>query len=257
MARGFTGQLCAYCGIRESTRSGDHVFARAFFLEEQRANLPKVPACVQCNGEKAQLEHYLATVLPFGGRHTDAGANLQQQVPERLAQNARLHRELAAGRETIEIEDGDGQRKTGTTALPFDGEKFLRYAEFLVKGLLFRHWQIVLKPGFGVRVMTPTNAVAGQLITILARNARQRVKGDLGSGTITYEGAQGTDYAEMSVWTISIYAGVVLAEHSHHTDDLSTMLYAVTAKEEFLERPVIVAVFGDRSGSSDVEDPAD
>jgi hypothetical protein len=90
--------------MRQSTRTGDHVFARSFFLEHRRENLPKVPACTVCNNEKSKLEHYLATVLPFGGRHDDAHRNLEELVPSRLGGNARLHRELAEGQEIAEIE---------------------------------------------------------------------------------------------------------------------------------------------------------
>jgi hypothetical protein len=56
-----------------------------------------VPACRPCNTAKADLEHYLATVLPFGGRHADAAANLQDLVPQRLAKNLALKRKLATG----------------------------------------------------------------------------------------------------------------------------------------------------------------
>jgi hypothetical protein len=51
-------------------------FARGFFVETRRDRLPKVPACQPCNQVKSGLEHYLATVLPFAGRHADAPASL-------------------------------------------------------------------------------------------------------------------------------------------------------------------------------------
>jgi hypothetical protein len=47
--------------------------------------------------EKSELEHDLTVVLPFGGRHPDAVANVSAMVPGRLRKNARLHKELAAG----------------------------------------------------------------------------------------------------------------------------------------------------------------
>jgi hypothetical protein len=55
MRNEFRNKLCAYCGKAEAT-TDDHVIARTFFLENRRANLPKVPACEKCNGEKAKLE---------------------------------------------------------------------------------------------------------------------------------------------------------------------------------------------------------
>src|SRR5262249_11320440 len=93
----FRDKTCVYCTTRPATTE-DHVVARAFFLAERRGNLPAVPACQPCNNAKSRLEHSLATVLPFAGRHADAAANLQQEVVQRrLAENQALHRKLAAG----------------------------------------------------------------------------------------------------------------------------------------------------------------
>jgi hypothetical protein len=68
--------MCVYCATRSAT-THDHVFAKGFFLEARRGDLPQVPACGPCNATKAILEHYLTAVLAFGGRHADAAANLQ------------------------------------------------------------------------------------------------------------------------------------------------------------------------------------
>ena len=66
MSKRFRDKPCVYCLTNPSTTTGDHVFAREFFPEAARANLPKVPACESCNNEKSHLEHYLTAVLPFG-----------------------------------------------------------------------------------------------------------------------------------------------------------------------------------------------
>jgi len=75
MSKRFKNKLCVYCLKNPSTPTGDHIFAREFFMQDRRANLPKVPACKHCNNEKSQLEHYLTAVLPFCGRHPDASGN--------------------------------------------------------------------------------------------------------------------------------------------------------------------------------------
>ena len=77
MSKRFKGKICAYCSTRPAV-TGDHIFARAFFLEDKRDNLPQAPACAECNGLKSTLEHYLTTVLPFGGRHPGASENLEK-----------------------------------------------------------------------------------------------------------------------------------------------------------------------------------
>lgn len=244
MPRGFQNQLCVYCGARQSTRTGDHVFPRSFFLEYRRANLPKVPACELCNNQKSQLEHYLATILPFGGRHADAGTGLEQMVPPRLAQNRRLHHELAQSRETLDIELNPGVSATATVALAIDGERLHRFMEFAVKGLLGFHWNVILSPAHGVRVMSPTLAVAPLLGSMLGVNARQHISGDLGAGTVRYEGAQSKQYPELTVWTITILGGLLLADTDAGTNDQSNSWYAITGSNEFLNRDGVQGIFG-------------
>jgi hypothetical protein len=81
MSKKYKGKVCVYCGKEPST-TGDHVFAREFFLVKHRDGLPQVPSCDKCNGEKSALEHYLTAVLPFGARHRNASQALQTMVPK-------------------------------------------------------------------------------------------------------------------------------------------------------------------------------
>ena len=129
MGKKYKGKLCAYCGVREST-GPDHVLGRGFCTEEHRGNLPQVPACDQCNARKSQLEHYLMTVLPFGGRHRDSRITLQTLVPKRLEKNAKLHRELEIGY------IGD--------KLPLRENTIEPLFQFIAKGLVWHHWGVIL-----------------------------------------------------------------------------------------------------------------
>jgi len=104
MTKKFKGKLCVYCAERPS-ESGDHVFAKEFFLLRDRDNLPKVPACKACNEAKSKLEHYLTSVLPFGGRHKSAKTNLETRVPQRLKKNRKLSKQLAEETLTVWSEE--------------------------------------------------------------------------------------------------------------------------------------------------------
>src|SRR3990167_5183701 len=97
MSKKYKGKTCVYCQERPSIRQGDHVFSRELFLESERANLIKVPACDECNNDKSKHEHYLTSLLPFGGLHVDAKEHLSTMVPPRLEKNQKLKRELNAG----------------------------------------------------------------------------------------------------------------------------------------------------------------
>ena len=123
MSKKFKGKTCVYCAVPGASETGDHVFAREFFLPDQRAELPKVPACGPCNSAKSELEHYLTAVLPFASNHPHSSHLLRERVPERLANNRRLHRALAAGAATVELGKLDGAREA--FALPFDSEHLM------------------------------------------------------------------------------------------------------------------------------------
>jgi hypothetical protein len=138
----YIGKTCVYC-TKAAATTADHVFAREFFLADQRANLPKVPACAACNRAKSDLERYLTAVLPFAGRYGGALGQLTNEVPRRLAKNPRLHEQLAAGRQR-----GWWQKKSGiivpATVLPLDGQKLVDYVALVVRGLMWHHWKVLL-----------------------------------------------------------------------------------------------------------------
>jgi len=98
MSKLYKGKTCAYCAQLGGSQTGDHVFARSLVAEPLRGQIPIVPACAPCNGKRADLEHYAASVLPFGGRHAGASASLTGDVPRRLAKNQRLRREHLGSR---------------------------------------------------------------------------------------------------------------------------------------------------------------
>jgi glutaredoxin len=114
MSKKYKGKICVYCAEAEPT-STDHVFARKFFLEGDRMGLPQVPSCDPCNRAKATLEHYLASLLPFGARHSGTRDNLEL-VPGRLAKNKKLHREIAAGWRQVWTKEGGIYLHTATVA---------------------------------------------------------------------------------------------------------------------------------------------
>lgn len=229
MPKGFQNRLCVFCSIRQSTPTGDHVFARHFFTEEQRANLPKVPACVECNGEKSRLEHHLTSVLPFGGIHADAHQALNA-AGHRLTRNARLHRELAQG--------------AGGGTLPFRPEILTNFIALAVRGLLFYHWDVRLGPEHGVKVIYPTQAAEEAFELYVRGNPKRRVDENLGNGTFRYVGLQVPDYDQLSLWKMWIYGGVRLSgDHTDETES-STAIIVLTGTQEFLARPAVAAIFG-------------
>jgi hypothetical protein len=223
--------------------TGDHVFAREFFIKSERANLPKVPACEACNHEKSLLEHYLTTVMGFGGRHTDASRILQEAVPPRLASNVRLHRKLETGISPVLSEELPGLL-VPTIAIPFDGSQLHRLVGLITKGLLWHHWSVILKPHHDLRVLSLTKYGEAHFVGIFSSQANNRVTSNYGNGTFSYEGAQGNDYPEFSVWIFSICGGLKLGGDPTLPMEESTSLGVITAKRQFLEHPSQIAIYG-------------
>lgn len=95
MGKGYKGVPCVYCNARVAA-TADHVIARGFFPEDKRGDLPKVPACSDCNNAKSKLEHTLTAIMPFGAQHTHAAQALAM-TGHRLGKNRKLHVALAAG----------------------------------------------------------------------------------------------------------------------------------------------------------------
>lgn len=227
MSKKFKGQRCAYCSVRDAV-TGDHIFAREFFILSARANLPQAPTCAECNNEKSKLEHYLTTVLPFGGRHADASENLAVQVPKRLEKNVKLHRELMAGQQVVSA-PGDRGSAEETIAIPFDGEKLEQLFSMITRGLLWYHWRVYLEDGY--RVQTHTVTAHGMEMceeTLFRKNARNRVREEIGGGTFAYEGAQAFDDPAISVWKFSVYGGLASYETDISPQSLGSHLVSMT-----------------------------
>ncbi len=210
MSKQFKFKPCVYCAGAQVSSTADHVFARQFFLEADRGNLPKVPACEACNRKKSELEHYLATVLPFGGLHAASGENLTTQVPKRLAKNQRLHRKLGAG--FVKRPSSPTLGVDGAAIIPFDGEKLNELYGMIGRGLSWHVWQLTLEPNTVV-LSYSLNAYGEALFSkLLSLEGKQRVSCDLGNGTIFYEGVLINQGGAICAWRIRFYGGVLLSE---------------------------------------------
>ncbi len=218
----YKGKQCVYC-VEAPADTADHAIARKFFLVNRRDNLPQVPACKKCNGEKAQLENYLMVVLPFGGRHGDAAVNLQMMVPKRLRENKKLHEELAKG-----------LAESGGTAIPFDHTRLNRLFAMIARAMAWYHWGVLLGVGYGAIAFTFSDSGRSffeQLLTKLPI----RVAGNLGENTFSYQGAQAADCPEMTVWRFSMYGGVSFGGDPKVTGP-SSLAVAVTGRDALIKK---------------------
>jgi hypothetical protein len=202
-----------YCAEKLST-TDDHIFASKLFLLEDRGNLPEAPACGLCNNIKSHLEHYLLSVLPFGGRHSQAVVNLQSNVPKRLAKNRKLYRELSSNAQSAWLKDGPGIYQP-TGVISFDGAKLGGLLKYIARGLVWHHWGVYLGADFPARVLFPPDMLSlylqQQMHTL---NEESKVTSDLGRGTVQYEIARASNSPDLFLLVISIYGGIQLSNGS-------------------------------------------
>ena len=225
MARGYAKYICAYCRQRPSIRIGDHVFARAFFAEGRRHDLPKAPACDECNNAKSKFEIYLSAVLPFGSRLESSANDAETLAVPRLKKNQKLARELAAGYEDLG-DDGAG--------LPFDRDKLLGWGRYLPFGLLWHHRGEYMPSGYDAIAITPPDESLQQLASLLTLDGH-RYDGDLGSGTFRYAGTCAFDDPAVSVWFVQLMSGLQLTGDPERPDAKVSALVIITGPPSTIE----------------------
>lgn len=224
-ARKFRGTVCVYCSERPAF-TGDHIFARAFFIERARGNLPQVPTCERCNGRKADLERYLSTVLPFGALHADSHESLVELVPRRLAGNLRLANELESGRRPIWRQTPDALRMGMT--IPVDPEKITALFALVARGLVWFHWKTYLTPEHDADALMLTPFGQQYFDRLFAMNARDRVQVDLGNGAVSYMGVQAVDTPQLTLWRVTFYGGLLFAGDPAAPHETSREVAAIT-----------------------------
>lgn len=229
-SRKFKNKPCVYCEDGTS-ESGDHVFPREIFDIEDRGNIPKVPSCKRCNNEKSQLEHYLLSVLPFGGTHPNAEKNLSIDAARRLNKNWKLKNHLKEniGYGYLSKQKNEFERRM---QVPFDGKKLHKFSEFVGRGLLWHHWNCLVPSEYGVEAFTPSPMGLKYVDSLFALNTKHRVDVNLGSGTVRYKGAMSESDECLSVWAIQLLGGVTVTEERHGNVFKNSFTAVIVAPKE-------------------------
>lgn len=235
MSKQFKEKTCVYCNKRKSIKQGDHVFARKFFLENERENLIKVPACNICNNEKSKIEHYLTAVLPFGGRHIDAKENLSNNVAPRLNKNKKLHRHLEANREYLNGDPTTGELGRAMV-LPFDGETYAKLFEYILKALVWHHWNMYIQENT-ILYSTSLSKFGEELFEkhIFSLTCEDRITNVLGKNTFRYRGIQVPENKQITFWLFKVYNGLVTAEENSFNKEYSDCLLAMSGDQKTID----------------------
>lgn len=227
----YIGKTCAYCTRKGASETPDHVVAREFFLVKDRANLPIVPACSKCNGEKSALEHYALSILPLGSRHADVKSYSEQNIERRLRKNAPLRSQLRLEH------SGHWEEHKGlflpVMSLAIDQEKICALFSLIVRGLFMFHWREALDLRWqpNVAIITNEDAVFPKIFALLGPQFKS-VSRNLGRGTFVYEGHRSIAYKWNSVWQFAWYGGLQFSSDNDVTSRSFTRISALTVRED-------------------------
>jgi hypothetical protein len=202
----FRYKTCAYCGQAGASATGDHVFAREFFLVRHRANLPQVPACARCNSEKSRLETYLLQIMPLGANHDDASETCAMLVPKRVAHpsNKVLHEIIEGSHETVWLTDRSGQQHARIPVY-VDADKLHDWCGLVARGLAFHHWGVAT-PNYIVEVIPLAAGVERDILSLA--NGAEYVEHSVGNGAFAYRGFKCADDEAASMWVVYLYGGI-------------------------------------------------
>jgi hypothetical protein len=234
MSKKYKGKLCVYCQDNPSINQGDHVFARGLFLEKERHNPIKVPACVECNTDKSFIEHYLVSLLPFGGRHSYAEKTLKSLVPTRLEKNLKLKRELNEGMKYVWSNNEPGI-STRNLIIPFDGIRYAELFKYIVKALSWHHWGSYIKSESDILSvsLTKTGEEAFEKF-LFSLQSNHKIEEIIGNNTVKYKGMQAVEDNQISIWKFQIYNGVVVSNSEHEGFDKSSCIGVLTGPSKIL-----------------------
>ncbi len=243
MSKKYKGKTCVYCQERPSIRQGDHVFSRELFLESERANLIKVPACDECNNDKSKYEHYLTSLLPFGGLHSDAKEHLSTLVFPRIEKNQQLKRELSAGMEYVKRIDENGNESRVLT-IPFNGDVYTGLFEYIVKALSWFHWGAYIENNSSVLTIALTKYGKEMFEQhLFALNTKNTIDETLGKDTVKYYGVQAVDNEQITVWKFEVFNGLVVSNSEDDGFHKSTCIGAISGPPKLVNQ--FRELFGD------------
>lgn len=203
----FIGKQCAYCSRDGISKTADHVFARQFFVEKDRPNLPKVPSCEDCNGSKSALENYALTVLPLGSRHCDAKAYSEANMERRLMRNDGICSQLSVQHPGLWEQQPNGLLLP-IMSVGIDQEKICALFALIVKGLFMFHWGLALNEKWWADVAIIKSegerTVFGTLLEKIGP-AQEVVQSNLGRGTFAYAGVRSATARWFSLWQLTVF----------------------------------------------------
>lgn len=215
--------------------TADHVFPREIFQVEQRAMLPKVPACEQCNNKKSHLEHYLLTVLPFGATHSNAEKALSTDVRKRLKKNLKLHRKIKKDHGYTYIST-PGNILERRMFLKYDNDILHKFVGYIGCGLTWFHWDKYLPVDCALNIFIPSPKGLEFLNHVFFLKTNYRVDTQLGDGIVRYKGVMSEIDDGFTIWAVQLFGGITISDQDQKHTFTNSFVAMMTGKQEIIEK---------------------
>ena len=151
-------------------------------------------------------------------------------VPRRLERNVRLHEQLRKGLTLAQM--GNQEQSDQSLAIPIEWNKIEQWICFVVRGLTWFHWQFLLPNSINTLVYGLTDEGEAFVARFDRMRAANRIRCDLGHGTIVYEAIQSTDDPTIAIWKFWIYGGAVMADLEQGQPSLTKCIVAMVAPSD-------------------------
>jgi len=157
-------------------------------------------------------------------------------VEPRLAENKKLHRHISQDSSRVWTQTESGLHAR-SMALPFEPERVVDLFKFIVRGVLFYHWNVRLTADHFCEVHLLASAGQKFFDRFMQMQSKARVTKNFGNGTVIYDGLQSVDSEIISVWRFSLYGGFVLVDPGEE----SVQIGALTGPKRLAERTELYA----------------
>ena len=113
--------------------------------------------------------------------------------------------------------------------MPINAESIEQLFAFIARGLVWHYWKTYFTDEHLIEVFLLTD-FGSQFFEqrFFKLNAAQRVRANLGNGTVCYEGVQGMGCPQITVWRFMIYGGLVLFGDPKSPRDTCTEIAVLT-----------------------------
>lgn len=229
----YKNKICVYCRDTVST-TADHVFPRELFQKDQRAMLPKVPACKKCNNKKSKIELYLLSVLPFGATHDNAEKALSIDVKKRLDKNKKLHRKISKeyGFTYFLGPSGIFEKRM---FVKYDNDKLHEFIKFVGCGLMWFHWGEYLPVDCAIKVFTPSATGLKYLEKIFNLKTEFMINTQLGDGTIRYKGVKSEKDDYITAWAVQMFGGLTISDTNQENIFRNSFVAMITGNQRLID----------------------